>query len=68
MGKNGNEGVPTIADLYPELSAEDQADAEYRLKEYVRIVQSIWDRYEGEGRINELKREIKQERKRLKKK
>ena len=42
----------TIADLYPELSPDEQADAEYRLLGYLTIVQNIWDRYEQEGRLN----------------
>lgn len=34
----------TIADLYPELTSEQQADAEYRLFGYLAIVRGIFER------------------------
>lgn len=34
----------TIADLYPELSPEQQADAEYRLLGYLAVVKRIFER------------------------
>lgn len=33
----------TIADLYPELTSEQQADAEYRLLGYLEIVNRIFE-------------------------
>lgn len=39
-----NDKKITIADLYPELSPEEQAEAEYNLKQYVRAVKAIYDR------------------------
>jgi len=34
----------TIADLYPELTSEQQADAEYRLLGYLGIVKRIFEK------------------------
>lgn len=34
----------TIVDLYPELTPEQQADAEYRLLGYLEIVKRIFER------------------------
>ena len=34
----------TIADLYPNLSPEQQAEAEYRLLRYLAIVKRIFER------------------------
>lgn len=53
----------SIADLYPGLSPEEQEEAEYRLVGYLMIVRSIWDRYEQEGKLDALIKEIKRYRK-----
>lgn len=58
MSKNGNKSAPVIADLFPEPSKDEQLDAEHRLRQYVRIVQRIWKRYEAEDRIDELRQLI----------
>lgn len=34
----------TIADLYPELSAEERAEAEYNLQRFARLVWRIFER------------------------
>ncbi len=34
----------TIAELYPNLSAAEQAEAEYNLRRYIRLVWRIFDR------------------------
>jgi hypothetical protein len=62
MGKDENTGDQTTADLYPELSEGEREDAEYRLKKYLRIVRPIYDRYEAEGRLDELLKMIRKER------
>jgi hypothetical protein len=39
-----NENEITIADLYPELSVEQQAEAEYYLSGYLGVVRRIFER------------------------
>lgn len=39
----------TIADLYPDLSSEEQAEAEYNLKRYVRLIWRIFERVNREN-------------------
>jgi hypothetical protein len=41
---------PTISDLYPEMSSEEQAEAEYNLKQYVALVWRICQRIKHEKR------------------
>ncbi len=53
----------TIQDLYPDLSPKEQQEAEYRLLKYLAIVRRIWDRYEQEGKLDELIARIKKHRK-----
>lgn len=36
-------GDITIADLYPDLSPEEQAEAEYRLLRYLAVVKDIFE-------------------------
>ena len=38
----------TIADLYPDLTSEQQTDAEYRLLGYLEIVKRIFERVHRE--------------------
>lgn len=38
---------PTINDLYPELTPEEQADAAWRLSRYLTIVRGIFERTGG---------------------
>ena len=40
---NGSDNV-TIADLYPDITSEQQDDAEYRLVGYLEIVKRIFER------------------------
>lgn len=47
MPENGfeqSEGEITIADLYPGLSPEKQAEAEYRMLRYLTVVKEIFER------------------------
>jgi hypothetical protein len=37
----------TIQDLYPELTPEQQQEAEYRLKQYIDIIVRIYERTRG---------------------
>jgi hypothetical protein len=37
------EGDITIADLYPDLSPEQQAEAEYRMLRYLAVVKEIFE-------------------------
>ena len=53
----------TIQDLYPDLSPEEQEKAEYDLKRYVGLVRRIYNRLEAEGRLDELKEELKNHKK-----
>jgi hypothetical protein len=39
----------TIADLYPELSKEEQLEAEYNLRRYIRLVWRIFERVSREN-------------------
>lgn len=39
----------TIADLYPDLSSEDQAEAEYHLLRYLALVKRIFERIAREN-------------------
>lgn len=39
--RNKREKPPTIADLYPDLSPEEQQEAEYFLNRYLQIVWEI---------------------------
>ena len=43
------EQEPAIANLYPELTSEQQAEAEYYLTRYLEIVQRIFERLEAEN-------------------
>jgi hypothetical protein len=38
----------TIADLYPDLSPAEQAEAEYNLKQYVALIWRIYQRIKRE--------------------
>jgi hypothetical protein len=38
----------TIADLYPDLSPEEQIEAEYNLKQYVALIWRIYRRIKRE--------------------
>ncbi len=55
MDQNEIDGEISIADLYPDLSPEEQANGEYRLLGYIAIVKWIWDRFDSEGRLDELR-------------
>ena len=48
----------TIADLYPELTPEQQAEAEERLQRYLAIVKSIYNRLVETGEIDKVLLEI----------
>lgn len=42
--QNQDEQAISIGDLYPELSPEQQAEAEYYLTRYLEIVRKIFER------------------------
>jgi hypothetical protein len=48
----------TIADLYPDLSPEQQAEAEYRLLRYFAVVKEIYDDLVASGDIEKVLLEI----------
>ena len=39
-----NEETPTIADLYPHLTSDEQAEAEFNLLGYLDVVRRIFER------------------------
>lgn len=39
----------TIADLYPQLSQEEQQEAEYNFRRYIRLVWRIFERVRSEN-------------------
>ena len=41
----------TIADLYPDLSLEEQEAAAERLRQYLAVIKRIHDRLEREGKL-----------------
>lgn len=49
----------TIQDLYPDLSPEEQAEAEANIKAYIRVVWKIFQRLEREGRLDEVLKEAR---------
>ncbi len=58
----------TIADLYPNLTSEQQAEAEYRLLRYLAIVKRIFERVvrENPKLLTELERGAMLRKERLK--
>jgi RIO-like serine/threonine protein kinase len=52
------DGEITIADLYPDLTPEQQAEAEYHLLRYLAVVRTIFERIAKENPelLTELKR------------
>ena len=44
-----NEKVPTVADLYPQLSLEEQKQAEFNLHRYLLAVKRIFERIKREN-------------------
>ncbi len=46
---------PTIQDLYPDLSPEEQIEAEYNLKRYVNLCWRIYNRLKDGGKLDEIK-------------
>ncbi len=51
----------TIADLYPNLSEEEQREAEYNLRRYVRLVWRIFERVKSQNpkALTEILREAR---------
>lgn len=43
----------SIADLYPDFSSEEHAEAEANLKAYVALVWRIYTRLKAEGKLEE---------------
>jgi len=48
MFESANKKRITINDLYPELSPEEQAEAQYNLKRYLNLVWRIYERVRRE--------------------
>jgi hypothetical protein len=48
MFESSNRKPITIQDIYPQLSLEEQTEAEHNLKEYVLLVWRIFERLERE--------------------
>lgn len=46
--------APTIADLYPDLTPEEQEEAAMNLQQYIDLVGRIYDRLEREERLDEI--------------
>lgn len=44
---------PRIKDLYRDLSPEEQAEAEFDMKQYVALCWKIYSRLKAEGKLNE---------------
>jgi hypothetical protein len=44
--------------LYPDLSPEEQAEAEKNLKAYVGVVWKIYNRLKDEGKLGEVKNSL----------
>ncbi len=53
-----NDKEINIADLYPELTPEQQAEAEERLLRYLAIVREIYNRLVETGEIEKVMLEI----------
>jgi hypothetical protein len=51
----------TIQDLYPELTPEQQEEAECNLLGYLDLVRRIYERLESEGKLNELAETLSRE-------
>jgi len=49
-----DEPTPTIRDLYPNLTSEEQKEAESALEGYVETVLNIYERLQAEGKEGEL--------------
>ena len=44
----------TIGDLYPELSSEEQQEAQKNVENYLRTVKKIYDRLQAEGKLEDV--------------
>ncbi len=44
----------SIADLYPDLTPEEQAEAKYNLQRYVEVVGRILDKFEEDDKLDVL--------------
>lgn len=44
----------TIQDLYPDLTPEQQEEAEFNLLGYLDVVKRIYERLEAEGKLEDL--------------
>ena len=53
----------TIADLYPELTPKQQAEAEYYLERYVAVTYKILRRLEQEGKLDWVQAQLWKEKK-----
>jgi hypothetical protein len=59
MAGSKNKKSITIQDLYPDLSPEEQEEAEHNLKEYVRIIWGIYNRHKQEGTLDDFIKEAR---------
>ena len=44
---------PSIRELYPDLSSDQQEEAQYSLQRYVELIFQIYERTEAEGSVEE---------------
>jgi hypothetical protein len=51
-----DEEITDIGELYPELTAEQRAEAEYYLSRYVDVVRRIYERVNGLTGLDEADR------------
>ncbi len=53
MSNQGSNKGPTIADVYPDITPEQQAEAAYWFKQYLKVIKRIADRlYEEQHRAD----------------
>ncbi|HLY61036.1 MAG TPA: hypothetical protein VKV95_09825 [Terriglobia bacterium] len=63
MDNNHQEQKPiTIADLYPNLSPEEQAEAGETFHGYLEVTLRIYERLESEGKLDDVLKEIRSNR------
>jgi hypothetical protein len=59
MASRDDKKPPTIEDLYPDLSPEDQEEAERNLKAYAALVWRIYNRHKQEGTLDDFIKEAR---------
>jgi hypothetical protein len=57
MKNNGK--TPSIEDLYPDLSPEEEQEAKENLDQYINLVWRIYNRLKMEGKMGEVMEELR---------